>query len=172
MNSRLLVLLLSLSLASCSRSEPAPNAPVISDDAPLQTPLPGAHELRVISPSLLELTLITTKKPFPSPVEHWNFVSENDEAHLPSTNEFTVSLNGKPVAVKTVGFRRRVLYAPFKHRDLRIGNYLYLQLAAAVPDNAAIEVKNPNGKLWPASMSFAAKSAPLRWSPAIHVNQT
>src|SRR3954464_11006782 len=46
---------------------------IISDDAPLQMPAPGAHQLRVLSPTLLELTLITTKQPDPSPVEQWNF---------------------------------------------------------------------------------------------------
>src|SRR5205085_10920177 len=31
---------------------------------------------------------------------------------------------------------------------------------------------NPSGKLWPASMRFTAKADPLRWNPAVHVNQT
>lgn len=144
---------------------------LISDDAPLQMPLPGAHELRILSPSILELTLINTKKPDPATVTEWNFIGTDGQAHLPGANEFAVSVDGKADSVKAVGFKRRVLYAPLKKRDLRIGNYLYLQLETPVADGQAVIVLNPDQKLWPTDTHFAAKAAPLRWSPAIHVNQ-
>lgn len=144
---------------------------LISDDAPLQMPLPGAHELRVLSPSILELTLITTKKPDPASVTEWNFVESDGKAHLPAADEFSVSVDGKADAVKVVGFKRRVLYAPLKKRDLRIGNYLYLQLATPIADNEAVTVLNPDQKLWNTDVHFSVMAAPLRWSPVIHVNQ-
>jgi len=144
---------------------------LISDDAPLQMPLPGAHELRVLSPSLLELTLITTKQPDPATVTKWNFVGADGNAHLPRADEFSVSVNGKPDAVKEVGFKRRVLYAPLKNRDLRIGNYLYLRLGTPIENGQSVAVLNPDRKLWAPEIHFTAKTDPSRWSPAIHVNQ-
>ncbi|HEX4121008.1 MAG TPA: glycoside hydrolase family 9 protein [Verrucomicrobiae bacterium] len=145
---------------------------VISDDQPLRMPLVGAHQLRVLSPTLLELTLITTKDPDPATVTQWDFVDVSGQTRLPAPGDFAVTSGDRPVSVSGVGFRRRVLYAPFRHRDLRIGNYLYLQLASAVSDNQTVVVNNPRNDLWPASMRFVIKTDPLRWSPVLHVNQT
>jgi hypothetical protein len=144
---------------------------IISDTNPLAMPPVGGHQLRILSPTLLELTLITTKKPDPATVSEWSFVGPNGKAHLPSAKEFSVIAGGKSDAVQTVGFKRRVLYAPLKQRDLRIGNYLYLKLATSIGENQSVSVVNPDNRLWPASTHFSAKADPLRWSPAIHVNQ-
>ena len=144
---------------------------IISDDTPLEMPPVGAHQLRVVSPTFLELTLITTKPPDPAPVEQWNFIDANDHANLPGAAEFSVSLDGKVDPVTVVGFKRRVLYAPLKKRDLRIGNHVYLQLKTPIAENQTVVVINPDKKLWPPGTHFTAKADPLRWSPAIHVNQ-
>lgn len=145
---------------------------IISDAAPLEMPQPGAHELRIISPTLLELTLITTKESQNSPVKDWNFVNARHRLELPPTNHFEVLADGQSLPVKRVGFKRRVLYAPLRKRDLRIGNYLYLELAQAIATNQrTVEVRTSDRKLWPASMHFAASFDPLCWSPAIHVNE-
>ena len=143
---------------------------LISDDNPLAMPPVGAHQLRVMSPNLLELTLITTKKA-DADVTVWNFVGGNGKASLPGAGEFSVTVDGKGDEVKAVGFKRRVLYAPLKQRDLRIGNHLYLELATPIADGQAVTVRNPDKKLWPDGTHFAAKADPLRWSPAIHVNE-
>jgi len=150
----------------------SPAAPSrLPDEPTLELPAPGAYQLRILSPTILELTLVTTKSPDPAPVQTWNFVSTNGQLQLPDIKEFKVKTGGDTVPVKAVGFRRRVLYAPLKHRDLRIGNYLYLQLARPIAENKPVEVNNPSGTLWPADLHFSATSAPHRWSPAIHVNQ-
>src|SRR5262245_11347398 len=81
---------------------------LIADDAPLQMPAVGAHQLRVISPSLLELTLITTKLPDPARVSQWDFIDAAGAARLPGPRAFVVSAGGKTNAVKAVGFKRRV----------------------------------------------------------------
>src|SRR5258708_2835590 len=143
----------------------------MSDENPLALPAVGAHQFHILSPTLLELTLITTKPPEPAPVTNWNFVTDNFQFAPPITNEFTVTANGKFVSVKEIGFKRRPLYAPVKQRDLRIGNYLYLQLAQPISDGETVQVKNPNGKLWPTNGELTAMMNPLRYSPAIHVNQ-
>src|SRR4051812_40052650 len=81
---------------------------VISDDAPLQMPAPGAHQLRVLTPTLLELTLITTKAADPARVQQWDFIDAAGTPRLPNARTLVVSANGKSNAVKTVGFKRRV----------------------------------------------------------------
>ena len=144
----------------------------ISDDLPLNLPQPGSYALHILSPTVLELTLITTKRPDPARVETWDFINGLGKCRLPQPEEFVVSAADKPVAVKGVGFKRRVLYAPFKQRDLRIGSYLYLQLASPLPDNQTVEVKSRGNKLWTPALQFVAKMDPLRWSPVIHLNQT
>src|SRR5204862_4906453 len=69
------------------------------------------------------------------------------------------------------GFKRRPLYAPLNNYDLRIDNCLYLQLASPVADNVPVQVTNPSGSLWKSNTLFVATTDPLRYSPAIHVNQ-
>jgi len=142
----------------------------LTDDEPLRLPAAGSYQLRILAPTLLELTYVNAVKQGAERPEQWDFVNRNGQAQLPQ--ELTVAANGKEVAVKSVGFKRRVLYAPFKRWDLRVGNYLYLQLANSVQENEVVEVKNANQKLWPSNVQFAAKGDAFRWSPAIHVNQT
>jgi hypothetical protein len=148
-----------------------PTSPEISDARPLALPGPGAHQMRILSPTLLELTLITTS-PAPAPGKRvWDFEGTGTELHLPSPEEFVVLVEDGRIPVHSVGFKRRVLYAPLKSRDLRIGNYLYLKLARSISDFQKVEVKNPSARLWSQEMRFTATADPLRFSPAIHVNQ-
>jgi len=143
---------------------------VISDEAPLSLPPPGAHQLRVLAPDLLELSLVTTKGPGAGPANQWDFINRG-QFRAPAAGSFLVLTGGKTNRVIDSGFKRRVLYAPLKQRDLRIANSLYLKLAVPIADNSTVEVQNPDQKLWPAEIHFVAKADPLRWSPAIHVNQ-
>jgi hypothetical protein len=144
---------------------------LIDDSIPLNLPAPGAHQLRILTPHVLELTLITAKNPDPAPIQQWNFVSTNGVLSLPPLKEFAVSVDGKKVAIENAGFKRRVLYAPLRQRDLRIANEIYLFLTPAITDNATVEVANSSGRLWPKLMHFRAKADPQRWSPVLHVNQ-
>lgn len=139
---------------------------------PLALPRPGDHWLRCLSPTVLELTLITTKPPEPAPPSQWDFGSEDHPLRLPKAQQFEVSVAGKHPVITAIGFKRRVLYAPLKQRDLRIGNYLYLVLATPLPNFDRVAVSNLDGTLWPADMTFSGSLDPLRWSPAIHENQT
>jgi hypothetical protein len=143
----------------------------ITDENLLALPSPGAYQLRILSSNLLELTRITTKAPAPAKPPEWDFVDADGRAHPPSASEFVVLAGEKQIGAQNVGFKRRVLYAPLAQRDLRIANCLYLQLSGAISGGQTVEVKNPSAKLWPANMRFAATMEPLRYSPAIHVNQ-
>src|SRR5437667_4883295 len=142
-----------------------------SEESLLHLPPIGSAQLCILAPTILELSLVTTQKPGAVQLEVWDFVNERGDCQLPTPEEFLVSVRDKTIAVTNVGFKRRVLFAPLKRRDLRIGNYLYLQLAKPVTNNQIIEVKNPSKKLWPPTTRFNAKAGFLRYSPAIHVNQ-
>ncbi len=138
-------------------------------DAP-RMPLVGQNMLRVLTPTLLELHLINTK-PAGGSVTAWDFVNSSGGLQLPAASLFAVTANGTPVVVQSVGFKRRPLYGPLAQRDLRIDNCIYLQLAAPISDNATVAVLNPGGSLWSSTTSFNSKADPMRYNPAIHVNQ-
>ena len=143
----------------------------LTDENPLALPLPGAYQLRILSSNLLELTRITTKASPTAKPREWDFVDAEGRAQLPNAADFVVLAGETKIRVQKVGFKRRVLYAPLARRDLRIANHLYLQLASAISGGQTVEVKNPSTKLWPASLRFTTTIDPLRYSPAIHVNQ-
>jgi len=137
-----------------------------------ELPQVGDNALHILTPTLLELELINSKEPDPAAqVTEWNFVNSNFQLSAPPPNAFAVTANGQTVLVTAVGFKRRPVYAPMSEYDLRIENSLYLQLAGPVSDNQVIEVKNLDGSAWPPSTHFVAAVDPLRYSPAIHVNQ-
>ncbi len=142
------------------------------DDEPLSLAKVGSCQLRIITPLVLELTFVTSKPPDPAKPAEWNFVDRTGSPKLPTPNEFAVWAGTNKIPVQSVGFKRRVLYAPLKQRDLRIANWLYLILSAPIPDASTVEVKNPDQKLWKPGLRFARQNDSLRWSPVIHVNQT
>src|SRR5712671_6250517 len=170
-NSVLVGLLLALPIAHRIQAESITPGVSIVDYTTLALPPVGTNTLHVLTPTLLELKLINTKQPDPARVTQWDLVDANNQFLTPSTSAFAVTANGQSVSVTAVGFKRRPLSAPFEVYDLRIENSLYLQLAAPISDNQTVEVKNPGGNLWSSAMQFIAKADPLRYSPAIHVNQ-
>jgi hypothetical protein len=155
--------------ASISTNGLLPGTSIV-DNIALRMPHPGDYALHVLTPTLLELKLINTKDPDPAVVTSWNLVN-NFVFSAPPLNAFAVTANGQSVGVQAVGFKRRPLYAPLAAYDLRIENSMYLQLSSPISDNQTIVVQNPNGSLWPATTQFTATVDPLRYSPAIHVNQ-
>src|SRR5204863_8757278 len=105
------------------------------------------------------------------PLTQWNFVDGNNQFIAPALSHFSVTVNGAAVPVQGVGFKRRALWAPVAARDLRVLNCLYLKIGKPVSENQTVEVTNPSGALWNAATTFEATVDPLRYSPAIHVNQ-
>src|SRR5579859_7537215 len=139
-------------------------------DLDVQTPAIGDHTLHILSPNLLELVLVNTKDPDPARVDSWDWVNDQQLFVPPDLSSIRVLVNSRTNVISGVGFKRRPVYAPFLTWDLRIGNRLYLQLSNPIADSAAVKVLN-NGTLWPTNMAFAAVADPLRYNPAIHVNQ-
>jgi hypothetical protein len=143
-------------------------APAIDDGIAL--PKPGDHSLRILSPILLELVLINTKQPNQSSVDSWNWITEQGNFAPPDLSKLSVRVNGQVIDVTAVGFKRRPVYASLIYWDLRIANALYLQVNPPVTDGQSVEVIN-DGTLWPTNLQFAAAADPLRYNPALHVNQ-
>ena len=143
----------------------------MTDENFLRMPAIGDYQLRVLSSNVVELMMVTRKDPDPAPLTAWNFIDATGAGSLPPTSSFTVSANGSALPVTAVGFKRRVLYAPLRTRDLRVANWLSLQLGAGIPAGAVVTVQNPGGALWGGGVNFTATNSTLRYSPAIHVNQ-
>jgi hypothetical protein len=141
------------------------------DTNPAALPSVGHSQLRIISPTILELTLITTKAPDPARPTEWNFVDTNYNLTLPPASEFEVRAGTNSRAISKIGFKRRPLYAPLKTRDLRIENSLYLVLARPISFGQSVSVVNPSEKLWGEDVRFTTVAEPLRLNPALHVNQ-
>jgi hypothetical protein len=85
-----------------------------TDVVGLAVPQPGAHELRLLTPEILELALVSAKNPEPAKLQQWNFIDAAGTANLPKASDFEVTANGTRIRVEEVGFRRRTLYAPLK----------------------------------------------------------
>ena len=67
-----------LFLLACGPSRAA-DLPFLEEPT-LELHMVGTSQLRVLSPTVLEVTLITTKAPDPAPVERWNLAAE-DQLH-------------------------------------------------------------------------------------------
>lgn len=167
------VLLIALNLSAAQPASPSLRSAtaVESGASALRMPLAGTIELQVLTPTLLEVCLITEKSEG-KPLTQWGFVDAKGVCRLPGEGEIEVLTQGSRLPLKNLGFKRRVLYAPLKQWDLRVVNYLYLELGAPIPEGQSVEVRNPDKKLWPASIRIAAATDRSRLSPAIHVNQT
>ena len=141
------------------------------DGTNLVAPPVGDNALRILTPTLLELRQINTKAPDPALVSSWNVVSSGGQFTANTAGKFAVTVGGQPATVQSVGFRRRVSYASLNTYDLRIDNALYLTLASPVADGQTVVVTNPDGTVWSSATVFSLSANPLRYSPAIHVNQ-
>ncbi|HEX4262927.1 MAG TPA: glycoside hydrolase family 9 protein [Verrucomicrobiae bacterium] len=142
-----------------------------ADDVACVIPQPGEYTLHVLTPQLLELKVINSASAGSTTPSSLNLVSSAYSFAAPALGTVAVKANGQTVAVTAVGFKRRPLYAPLYKFDLRVDNNIYLQLASPISDNQVITVSNPSGALWNSSTVFTATADPLRFNPAIHVNQ-
>lgn len=148
-----------LTLATLARA-----AGHVIDDAALRMPQAGDYSLHVLTPSLLELTLISSPPANTAPV---------DLAATYHPGDFHVTVNNAPVSVGQIGFKRRVLYAPLRIHDLRVSTRIYLELPSpiAMSADARVAVTLAGQGTPQAGLTATATTDPYRYSPAIHVNQ-
>jgi len=128
----------------------------------LAVPAVGDCTLRILSPSLLEFTVISTKEKGAA----W--------PDLKNAAAFDVTVARRPVPATPAGLKRRVIYAALAHRDVRAATSYFLQLAAPLDAAGAgppVEVRVSRHPPGQAPDSAAAAFDPRRTSPAIHVNQ-
>ncbi len=137
------------------------------DPGTLEYPPLGTVQLRILSPVLLELFLVSSKKGGQE-VEPWDFISTGKRARLTS---LVVQTDSKNVPIQRTGFRRRVLSAPLKHPDLRIGNSLFLQLAEPLTPGSNVSVQDPKHLLGDLPPHLQTVFSKTRWAPSIHVNE-
>jgi hypothetical protein len=114
----------------------------------LALPRVGDHAVRVLSPSVLEIEIVTQ---LGDSTTLAGVVGENFTTHLPPPETLAVTANGTPVAVKSVGFKRRLLYAPLDKKDVRLGNWLTLELAQPLAAGANVEISLREGGAGPLS---------------------
>src|SRR6185437_9406937 len=139
-------------------------------DPTLQIPKPGESALHILTPNVLELVRINTEQQHSGTVDSWNWVDTNGNLTLPNMSSLKVVVDGQTNSATVIGFKRRPLYAPQATWDLRIANSLYLLLSTHISDGQSVQVIN-DGSLLPTGMLFSASADPLRYNPAIHVNQ-
>ncbi len=133
------------------------------DDTALRLPHPGDYALRVLSPTVLEVELISSPAPDTKPID------------LPAAfprDSIHIRIDDQEAALAHIGFKRRVLYAPLKIRDLRVATYIELALQSPIPAEGThtVTVAGTSAE-WPKDLVAKTTVDPLRYSPAIHVNQ-
>jgi hypothetical protein len=157
--------------AQCDGGAPATFASArrIDEPRPLEMQSIGDWDARLLSPRVIELSLVTTAPPKGRPSQ-WDF-AVGDRTCTPGPDAFAVAADGRPVAVRATGFRRSAVYAPVQKRDLRLGASLVLELAEPVREGAAVTVRDRSGRVWSGGGEVRARTDVARWSPAIHVDQ-
>lgn len=159
-----LVVALALSL----NSVPASSLDIIEGvDGAL--PETGESGLRVLSPTILEVARVNTQ-PANGSVDSWDFVSDGSFV-APAPSSIAVEIDGESVTASIFGFRRRPLYAPLATYDLRIDNRVFIELDTAVPDGATVTLTTSGWGDSSSPVTYTTEAAPLRRSPALHVNQ-
>ncbi len=153
------------------RAASAPVGSISDSRLRLIPPAVGEHSLHALTPTWLELRLITTQAPPPAGVDRWNFVTPDGRCAAPAPGSFQITADGQIIPVMTVGFKRRVSSAALLERDLRVENSLYLHLARPLTSGQKVVVTQADGLLVPAKETFAVTVDPLRTSPVINVNQ-
>ncbi len=144
------------------------------DTQTLDLPDVGDCTLQLLSPSLLEVTQITTKEKDTAWIQLKNLFGGRAGLPPPATPVFEVTVGGSPVKVAAMGMKRRVLHAPLARRDLRVATQFYLRLAVPIVASetaAMVEVRVPNPANLKSPRRVTALFDPRRTSPVIHVNQ-
>ena len=131
----------------------------------------GPTKLDLLTPGVLEISRVIRKPVDPAPIEAWDFQDAEGHLQLPAPTDFEVLIGGRPVPVTRVGFRRRPLYAPLRTRDLRVGNWLYLELASQAAAGEIVQVRITYSRMSDVPLTLTVEAAADRLSSAIHVNQ-
>src|SRR4051794_20020846 len=110
-----------VTVASATGVAPAgPAAPSVVAAPSLFPPNVGDGQLEILSPTVLDLTLVSSCGAGEEP-QDWNFVNGGVFA-APDAKDLEVTVGTAPRQVRRLGFKRRVLFAPDRTHDLRLMN--------------------------------------------------
>jgi Glycosyl hydrolase family 9/Cellulase N-terminal ig-like domain len=132
-------------------------------------PAVGATDMRLLTPTLLEISRINTQPSGGSP-DSWSFVSSGAFT-APDATTYQVSVDGQPVTATIGGFRRRPLYAPIAKRDLRIDNRIFITLPTPVSEGSQVTLTTSGWETAGSTKTYSTTLSSSRRSPVVHVNQ-
>ena len=115
----------------------------------------GSSQLRVVSPTLVELRLVTQEDPLPQ---------------APPPDRVDARVDGRRAGVTRVGLRRRVVYAPLRTRDLRVSTSLLFALAQPLPEGGLLRMSLPP-LAGLAATAWEARVDADRVGPALHASE-
>ncbi len=133
----------------------------------------GDRGMQVLTPNVLEISLINTQPTNGGLMSNWNFFSEpGGTLQLPPISAVQVKVDGVAVDATYAGFRRRPLYAPLFPRDLRVDNRLFLNVSQPISEGSSVDViltdaDGPGTGI----TTFSATATVDRFNAALHVNQ-
>jgi len=137
----------------------------------MRIPEVGEFRMHVLTPIMVELSLVTSMKKEGGP-EDWDFIGADGDLRLPPVDSMRLMANQREIAIKRVGFKRRILYAPLGRWDLRIESHCYLKLAEALVPGESVRLDDGTGALTlGGKIAFKATYAPGGFTPLLHVNQ-
>lgn len=152
-----------ISLAILAWALAVPLAASAGEAGSYQPPSSPSRGLTIISPQVLELAVQQWHPGGPPPPA--------GQPVAPSREQVQVSVGDKTVEVAALGLRRRPLAAPLRGEGYLVGSHLFLRLAGEVPPEARVEVRVAGDSPWASPQALASVAHPLRFGPAIHVNQ-
>ncbi len=142
-----------------------------SFDPPFAVPAVGTVSLRILSPRIIELLLVT-KVATDDVKDAWNPGQDIPPVWMPSPEAVRVSVHGKAVPVVRSGARRRVLFADSANWDLRVGNFIALELETPLSPEEWVKIQLPADCPSHPGEILSVQMDSQRWSPVLHVNQT
>ncbi|MEM7384286.1 MAG: immunoglobulin-like domain-containing protein, partial [Verrucomicrobiota bacterium] len=140
----------------------------------------GAHELRILSPTVLEVFVVSEQDGATGTPTYFDWIDETvspplTNSDFPLAADLSVLVNGTAAGISDLSLIRNVFYAPLTDPGqtfpVRLGNSLFIELGSPLPTGAVVEVQNPAGDKWPTSFQFLSTFDDARWNPSIHVNQ-
>lgn len=138
---------------------------------PATLPQPGAVDLRILTPDVLQVRGACGRASWSGKPSHWaHLEGGNFTLTVPSTGAFYVRAGDRLVEIKAVGLRREPILADYHRFDLLLLTSIFLQLEKPLPEGSEVIVGDPSGKFWRTGSPLVARMDPARFSPLIHMN--
>jgi len=139
-----------------------------TDGLPLSTtPDAGDHEIRILSPSVIQLralNVVDSEGELTS--TRWNFSADRS----PDISDLQVLVNGQPIPVAELSVTRRVAHAELKIDRMLALESINLRLSSPVPADASLEVLDTTGRWFTDTMRFSTTASADRVAGSVHVS--